>query len=184
MMQRVLLTGANCFLASHVLDQLLEAGTHVRAVVRSEAKANQILQDFPTYQGSSRLSIALVPDFTVPGAFDKAVVSSPPFEAVIHTTSSFGDCAAPRSSALDHPTVRGALELLGAVKKHAPEIRRIVITSSSAAVINYQPEATSRASGRVYNEEDWNPVNWEEALAGGASLQYKASKKFMEIAGE
>jgi nucleoside-diphosphate-sugar epimerase len=181
MIQRVLLTGANGFLASHILDQLLAASVHVRAVVWSDAKANQILQDFSAYHDSCHLSIALVPDFTVHGAFDRAVVSTPPFDAIIHTTSSFGDRA---TSALNHPAVKGALELLSAVKNHAPQIKTVVITSSSAAVIDYELKATNPPSVKVYNEEDWNPVTWEEASVGGASLEYKASKKFVEIAGE
>lgn len=78
--------------------------------------------------------------------------------------------------------VKGALELLGAVKRFAPTVQRVVITSSNAAVIDYDPKVATR--GKVFDEEDWNPVSWEEALAAGVSGQYKASKKFMEIAGE
>jgi len=70
------------------------------------------------------------------------------------------------------------------VKKYAPQVKTAVMTSSSAAVINYERSTTSSTSGKEFREEDWNPVTWEEALAGGASLEYKASKKFMELAGK
>ena len=78
--------------------------------------------------------------------------------------------------------VKGALELLGAVKRFAPTVQRVVITSSNAAVIDYDHKVAT--TGKVFDEEDWNPVSWEEAVAAGVSGQYKASKKFMEIAGE
>lgn len=38
--------------------------------------------------------------------------------------------------------------------------------------------------GKVFDEKGWNSVSWEEAVAAGVSGQYKASKKFTEIAGE
>lgn len=98
---------------------------------------------------------------------------------MIHTPSGFGDVA---SNAHEHPTVKGALESLGAVKRYAPTVQRAVVTSSNAAVIDFNPKVAM--TGKVFGEEDWNPVTWEEALAGGVSGQYKASKKFMEIAGE
>lgn len=85
--QRILLTGANGFVGSHVLDQLLTHGHSVRAIVRSESKASQVLADFPNY--GSRLDFGIVPDITSPGAFDKVVVSAPPFDIAIHTASPF-----------------------------------------------------------------------------------------------
>ncbi|CAD6587979.1 MAG: methylglyoxal reductase (NADPH-dependent) gre2 [Alectoria sarmentosa] len=179
MIQNVLLTGANGFLASHILSQLLTSHTfsiqHVRAVVRTSTSADRILHDFPS---NSRLSIAIVPDYAASGAFDSAVVSTDhPFDVLIHTPSGFGDLA---SSAHEHPMVKGALELLGAVKRFAPTVQRVVLTSSNAAVIDYDSKIVT--TGKVFDEEDWNPVSWEEAVAAGVSGQYKASKKFMEIA--
>jgi nucleoside-diphosphate-sugar epimerase len=87
MAQRVLLTGANGFVGSHVLEQLLARGASVRAVVRSESKAAQVLADFPT--AGSKLDFGIVPDITTPGAFDEVVKSTPPFDTVIHTASPF-----------------------------------------------------------------------------------------------
>ena len=47
MSRRVLLTGANGFLGSHILSELLDNGFFVRGVVRSQSKADQIAKDFP-----------------------------------------------------------------------------------------------------------------------------------------
>jgi hypothetical protein len=50
--------------------------------VRSQAKATQIKDNFPGY-GSDKLDFAYVQDIAQDGAFDEAVKSNPPFEAVV-----------------------------------------------------------------------------------------------------
>lgn len=87
MVQRVLLTGANGFVGSHILDQLLIEGLLVRAVVRSDSKANQVLSDFPNF--GSQLDFGVVPDITAAGAYNEVVQAVPPFDVVIHTASPF-----------------------------------------------------------------------------------------------
>jgi len=56
------------------------------ATVRSQAKADKIKEAYPDV-GEDKLDFAIVEDIAQEGAFDKAVVSEPPFEAVIHTAS-------------------------------------------------------------------------------------------------
>jgi len=87
-MTRVLLTGGSGFIAAHVLDILLERGHSVVTTVRSQEKANKIKDAHAKY-GQDKLDFAIVEDIAQEGAFDKAVVSNPPFEAVIHTASPF-----------------------------------------------------------------------------------------------
>jgi len=87
-MTRVLLTGGSGFIAAHVLDILLEHGHSVVTTVRSQEKANKIKEAHPD-ASEKQLSFAIVEDIAREGAFDKAVVSDPPFEAVIHTASPF-----------------------------------------------------------------------------------------------
>ena len=87
-MTRVLLTGGSGFIAAHVLDILLEHGHSVVTTVRSQEKANKIKEAHPD-ASEKQLSFAIVEDIAQEGAFDKAVVSDPPFEAVIHTASPF-----------------------------------------------------------------------------------------------
>ncbi len=69
----VLVTGANGWIASHVVDQLLQAGFNVRGTSRDASKA-EWLQDYvaETY-GTQRFEVAVVPDMSVEGAFDDAV---------------------------------------------------------------------------------------------------------------
>ena len=87
MAHRVLLTGVNGFIGSHILEQLLAAGSTVRGIVRSPDKAEAVRKDFPS--AGERLELAIVPDMTITGAYDSAVLSEPPFDIAIHTASPF-----------------------------------------------------------------------------------------------
>ena len=62
----------------------------VRAVVRSQAKASAVAEDFPKHANTPSLDFAIVTDITAPHAFDSALVSEHnPFDTVIHTASPF-----------------------------------------------------------------------------------------------
>jgi hypothetical protein len=50
--------------------------------VRSQAKADKIKEAFPDV-GKDKLDFAIVEDIAVEGAFEDAVKSDPPFEAVV-----------------------------------------------------------------------------------------------------
>jgi nucleoside-diphosphate-sugar epimerase len=65
---------------------------------------------------------------------------------------------------------------LKAIKKSAPTVKRVVITSSFAAIID-----SKAGPGYQYSEKDWNPITEEEALQN-ASNGYRASKTFAEKA--
>lgn len=78
------------------------------------------------------------------------------------------------------PAIKGTLSLLESVKKHAPKVKRVVITSSFAAILDMSkgtwPEHT-------YTEADWNPVTYEDAAsASNPGVPYSASKTFAEKA--
>lgn len=181
MSHRVLLTGANGFIGSVILEQLLKAGHSVRSVVRSSSKANQILADFPNY--GSKLDTAIVPDITTPGAFNEAVKSNPPFDTVIHTASPFLYRAIKDNSEFLNPAIHGTVEVLKSVKEFAPQVKRVVITGSCASVVNFAGDAFASPK-KIYTEADWNPTTWEGALSGTPNNAYQASKKFAEKAGE
>lgn len=55
-----------------------------------------------------------------------------------------------------------------AIKAYAPTVKRVVITSSFASIVNVKSHA------KVYSEKEWNPVTWEEAL--DPAQTYRASK--------
>ncbi|THY96063.1 NAD(P)-binding protein [Aureobasidium pullulans] len=176
-MTRVLLTGGSGFIAAHVLDILLEHGHSVVTTVRSQEKANKIKEAHPD-ASEKQLSFAIVEDIAQEGAFDKAVVSDPPFEAVIHTASPFHFNVADVQKELLDPAVIGTTGILKSIKKSAPSVKRVVITSSFAAIIN---PSKANWPDHTYTEADWNPITQEEAVQNPAN-GYRASKTFAEKA--
>ncbi|KAF2738789.1 3-beta hydroxysteroid dehydrogenase/isomerase family protein-like protein [Polyplosphaeria fusca] len=175
---RILLTGANGFVASHILAQLLSASHSVRAVVRSASKASAVRALHPS---SPNLDVAIVPDMTAPGAFDTALQSDPPFDIVMHTASPFLMKAADSTSHFLEPAIKGTTEVLEGVKRVAGGVRRIVLTSSFAAVGSF---GLKDERGKVYDESDWDPVTLEmvEENTADKRLAYRASKTFAERA--
>ena len=88
-MTRVLLTGGSGFIAAHTLDVLLKRGHSVVTTVRTQEKADKIRADNKEAVEKGQLGFAIVPDIAQEGAFDEALKSDPPFEAVLHTASPF-----------------------------------------------------------------------------------------------
>lgn len=68
----VLVTGANGYIGSHVVDQLLLAGYKVRGTVRDATKAKWAHDLFEKRYGPGKFESVVVPDMTVDGAYDEA----------------------------------------------------------------------------------------------------------------
>ncbi|KAL1615179.1 Glycine-rich RNA-binding protein 2, mitochondrial [Neofusicoccum ribis] len=176
-MVRVLLTGGSGFVATHILNVLLERGYSVVTTVRSIEKAAKIKQAHPSC-GKDKLDFSIVEDISKEDAFDNAVKSNPPFDAVIHSASPFHYNVTDVQTQLIDPAVVGTTGILKSIKKGAPSVKRVVITSSFAAILD-MPKGTR--PGYQYSEKGWNPVTQEQALTG-AGLGYTASKTFAERA--
>jgi nucleoside-diphosphate-sugar epimerase len=80
-----------------------------------------------------------VPDIAAPRAFDHAFESAdPPFDTAIHTVSPFAFGNVSSNMELLDPAIKGTTEILKATKAQAPEVKRVIITSSFAAVRDWK----------------------------------------------
>lgn len=170
----ILVTGASGFIAAHVLITFLEAGYNVRATVRSQTSAENIRKSHAKYL--EKLSFIVVEDITKPGAFDEAVKD---VDGVIHTQSPFWLEVENNERDLLIPAIRGTIGILESVHRHNSRVKRVVITSSFAALADLSkgqwPEHT-------YSEEDWNPATFDEAKESNGAFAYCASKVLAEKA--
>ncbi|KAF2268117.1 NADPH-dependent methylglyoxal reductase-like protein GRE2 [Lojkania enalia] len=177
-MTRVLLTGGSGFIAAHTLDILLKRGHSVVTTVRTQAKADKIKAAYKSFADKGLLDFAIVPDIAQSDAFDQAVVSDPPFEVVLHTASPFHFNVTNVQKDLLDPAIIGTTGILKSIKESAPSVKRVVITSSFAAMFN---AAKGLWPEHTYSEVDWNPITMDQAEEN-AMMGYRASKTFAEKA--
>lgn len=125
----VCVTGASGYIASWIVKLLLSRGYTVKASVRdpNDPKKTEHLRALNGAQERLQLFKA---NLLEEGSFDSIVEGC---EGVFHTASPFyHDVKDPQVELLD-PAVKGTLNVLGSCAKH-PSIRRVVLTSSVAAV--------------------------------------------------
>ncbi|KAJ6517143.1 hypothetical protein DFH09DRAFT_1195522 [Mycena vulgaris] len=163
MAELIFVTGASGFLGSHVVFQLLEKGYRVRAAARG-AKADSLKTFYSSY--GDRFQTVKITDISR-DQFPEALVS---VDAVIHLASPLPGQLEP--AALLATAVQGTLNII--VQAEKAGVRRMVVTSSIASVMNPQ---------QSFTDQDWNPITKEVALKGDNEMDtYAASKKFAEIA--
>ncbi|KAG8910072.1 methylglyoxal reductase (NADPH-dependent) gre2, partial [Tulasnella sp. 408] len=143
--------------------------------LRSDSKGKYLQNLFKDH--GDRFSYVIVEDIAKEGAFDKAVVG---VDAVQHTASPF-HFKADDPKELIEPAVHGTVGVLESIKKYAPGVKRVVITSSVAAIVYDKGR-----EGVTYDESDWNtesPKEIEEKGRNAAGLhKYRASKVLAERA--
>lgn len=70
---RVLITGVNGYIASHIADQLMNQGFIVRGTARDQRKLEIIGTTLLERNSSASFEGFVVSDVSLPGAFDEAV---------------------------------------------------------------------------------------------------------------
>ncbi|CDO69083.1 hypothetical protein BN946_scf184992.g32 [Trametes cinnabarina] len=171
---KVLVTGANGYIATWVVRTLLEQGFSVRGTVRSASKTAYLRDLFKSY--CDKFEVVVVEDITKDGAFDDAVKG---VDAIEHTASPFYLKAVDPEEVIV-PAVHGTTSVLKSAQKYGTSVKRVVITSSTAAVL------TPASEPHVFSEADWNEASIQEVKekgrdAGGAA-KYRASKTLAERA--
>ncbi|KAF4979707.1 hypothetical protein FZEAL_4135 [Fusarium zealandicum] len=176
-MTKVLLTGGSGFIAAHLLEQLLEKDYAVVTTVRSESKAQKIRDAFPDKAKDGKLEVVIVPDIAQPSAFDE-VAKTPGLDAVLHTASPFHfNITDPKKDLID-PALIGTTGILKALHASAPSVKRVVITSSFASILD---EDKFKDPSTTFTEKSWNPITIDDINRSPASA-YRASKTLAERA--
>ncbi|CAD6450079.1 7e1c9afb-6ef9-4444-a9f3-5e96e23de605 [Sclerotinia trifoliorum] len=172
----ILVTGGNGFVAAQILDAFLSRGYNVRTTVRSPDKGEALRKSFSKYD--NQLSYAVVRDIVEEGAFDEAVKG---VDGVVHSASPFVFDVKDHEHDLLIPAIKGTTNILKAVQKNAPQVERIIITSSFAAILDLDK---GLRTGYTYTEKDWNPTTYDVAANPETSVvvSYCASKAFAEKA--
>lgn len=154
----VLVTGASGYIAKHILVQLLNAGFTVTGSLRSLNRATEVRDAvLPKLTDTTNLDVRL--RFVVLD-LDKDVGWPAAFEGIdslIHTASPFPLIQPKDENDLIRPAVDGALRALRAA--HAAGVKRVIMTSSSAAVM------VGNHKDRPADERDWSDLSSPSATA-------------------
>ncbi|KAL8276994.1 hypothetical protein RQP46_010629 [Phenoliferia psychrophenolica] len=172
----ILLTGASGFLAVHIATQLLERGFRVRGTVRSADKGAFLDALIAKSEHAANWSWVIVEDVEREGAFDEAVKG---VDGIAHTASPFHFNVTDPYKDLINPAVNGTVNILKSALTE-PKVKRVVITSSFAAVVNPEKPVYK------FTEADWNHFSIKEVEEKGTECDafhsYRASKTLAEKA--
>lgn len=151
-MKTLLVTGASGYIASWIVKYLLEEGHTVHGTVRNlqnQSKVKHLLELQKAYPGQLMLFEA---DLLDRESFREAMKGC---SIVMHTASPFviNKIKNPQRQLIE-PAVKGTANVLSLAGEF-PEVKRIVLTSSVAAVHGDAAEILDIPSG-VFTEEHWN----------------------------
>ncbi|SJX62559.1 related to methylglyoxal reductase (NADPH-dependent) [Sporisorium reilianum f. sp. reilianum] len=183
---RVLLTGVSGFVGSHVLDQLLksERNYHVTCVIRSKAKTEPWLSRQFADAFGSRIHVIEIPDLLASGCLDAAVEGK---DYIVHVASPYVLTAKNNKKDIIEPALhmtRNVLEPALKAENKAkaagatPQLKRIVVTSSFAAILN--PLRGIEKRDYTYTDKDWQPLQYAFLGHFYTPLAYLISKTLAE----
>ena len=174
----VMITGATGYVAGWIVKRLLDEGLTVHAPVRNPDNLQSLkyLNDIALKsKGKIRYFKA---DLLSEGSYDEAMKDC---ELVFHTASPFINSVKDPHKDLIDPALSGTRNVLASVNR-TPSVKRVVLTSSCAAIIGDSSDCLSYPKG-IATEAQWNltstidhqPYSYSKTVAERAA--WEISKK-------
>ncbi|KAF1997641.1 NAD(P)-binding protein [Amniculicola lignicola CBS 123094] len=178
-MPHTLITGANSFVAAHVINELIANGHTVTGTVRRTSAGEALLKLHPEWEG--KLDFETVEDYAKEGAFDE-IFKKQDIDYIVHTAAPLLDD--PANTDYDkhflEPSVGANLSLFKSAVALAPKLKSIAITGSINAMTMGTAEENAAAE---YTNESWGSFTQDDARkAQNAYVSYCSSKKEAELA--
>ncbi|CAN6685028.1 unnamed protein product [Malus baccata var. baccata] len=155
---KVCVTGTSGFLASWVIKLLLLSNYHVMGIVRDPCRNEKKLAHLWRLEGTKERLRLVKADLMEEGSFDDAIFGC---HGVFHSASPVLKPTSDPKTEILEPTVEGTLNVLRSCKEN-PSLRRVVLTSSSAAV-RVRPDGDF-ASNVPLDKSSWSSVELWETL--------------------
>lgn len=178
---KVLVSGASGYIGSHVCQRLLLNGYKVRGTVRNvadEEKVKKLKQQITENTGVDNLpeleivEADLLKEDSWPAAIDGC-------DYICHVASPFPIEIPNDPDTIIKPAVEGTLNVLKAAAAN-PKIKRVVITSSIAAIHDTKILDGTEDPEKKFDENDWVDPDKVEPYNRSKILAEKAALKFVE----
>ncbi|KAI5969952.1 GRP1 [Candida margitis] len=171
-MTKVFVTGASGFIAQHIVKLLLESGYEVVGTVRSKEKGDALAK----LVNNQNFQYVIVPDIGAYKAFDESLKQHNDVSYILHTASPFTYTTTHPEQDLIIPAIQGTRNILNAADTYAKQLKRLVITSSDAAIYSNVDERNNKLA---FNEQSWNNIKYQDATVNAVTAYYGA-KSFAE----
>jgi len=178
-MPHTLVTGANAFVAAHVIEGLIAAGHTVTGSVRRTSAGEDLLVEHPEWKG--KVDYVLIEDYAKEGIWDE-VFKTKNFDYVVHVAAPLLDNPANTDYDRDFftPSVNGNISLLKSAKLFAPGLKAIAITGSVNSMTTGMP---NELIGKTFTNKDYHGITPQDARdAANPYISYCSSKKEAELA--
>ncbi|RLV92535.1 putative NADPH-dependent methylglyoxal reductase GRP2 [Spathaspora sp. JA1] len=167
-MTKVFISGASGFIAQHIIKLLLARNYEIIGTVRTKAKGELLKSCLAP---GDKFTYEIVTDISHPGAFNDALAKHTGITYVFHAASPcFFETSDPENDILI-PAIKGTENMLQAIAKYQPDVKRVVLTSSDAAIYSNEDELNPKLS---FNESNWNNTKYKDALNDGVTAYYCA----------
>ena len=171
-MEKVLVTGSTGFIGLHCIHQLIEKGYSVSGTLRSKSREEEVRSSLKKANLSDTNLSLYECDLMSDDGWEKAIDGC---DYVLHIASPFINGLPDHEDDLIKPALTGTQRILK-LSATNPQIKKIIITSSFAAVGDTFNGQT------VFNESDWSDPNNNKISAYNKSktLAEKSAWDFME----
>ena len=172
-MTKVFVTGATGFIAQHIIKLLLSKEYEVVGTVRSVSKGEQMKS---MMSPTDNFTYEIVSELSASDAFDEVLSRHKDIQYLFHAASPLTFDTEDPENVILKPAIKGTENILTAALTHCPDLKRVVLTSSDAAMYSNEDETNPELS---FNEESWNNTKYEDAKKDNVTAYY-ASKAFAE----
>lgn len=180
----VLVTGATGYVAGWIVKKLLDEGLTVHAAVRNPVKKEKIAHLDKLAADSQGNIKYFKSDLLEKGSYTEAMKGC---ELVYHTASPFTAVVNDPQKDLIDPAVLGTENVLESANQ-TPSVKRIVVTSSCAAIYTDAIDCQNAPDGAL-TEEVWNttssleyqPYSYSKTLAEKKAWEMQKSQKQWDL---
>jgi len=144
-LEKVLVTGASGFIATHCINELIKSGYKVKGSLRNMRREDEVRKSLEKYP-DNKLEFCKL-DLLEDEGWNEAAFDC---DYLIHIASPFTIEEPKKESLLINPALEGTLRALNA-SKNSPKVKKVVLTSSMAAIAYGHDK-------KICSPEDWTDI--------------------------